>query len=98
MNTRRAGLTIGACLAIACTSLQAQESDADFARIVTLTGQSSGINYQIASSQAYFSAHSQCLSNQGSQIGFVSYWTISQPPPGKPGQWLVRATIQCQLP
>jgi hypothetical protein len=78
---------------------QVKGDDLSLARIITTAGSGSGATYGIAAQVADFTARNQCRANGGFPIGPTAFFVIRQPtPPSNAGPWIVRGTVNCQIP
>lgn len=78
---------------------QIEGDDLSLARIITTVGSGSGATYGIAAQVADFTARNQCRANAGLPLGSTAFFVIRQPtPPSNAGPWIVRGTVNCQIP
>jgi len=90
-----------ALLGLISTSVVAQVDDGDLSqtRIITTAGSGSGATYGIAAQVADFNARTQCRAYSGVPIGPTAFLVLRQPmPPSYTGPWIVRGTVNCQIP
>ena len=78
---------------------QIEGGDLSLARIITTVGSGSGATYGIAAQVADFTARNQCRANGGVPVGPTAFFVIRRPtPPSNTGPWIVRGTVNCQIP
>lgn len=97
LKASMAALTLGLLTTNAVAQIEGD--DLSLARIITTVGSGSGATYGIAAQVADFTARNQCRANSGFPIGSTAFFVIRQPmPPSNAGPWIVRGTVNCQIP